>query len=250
MEHGDDGDADVHLGAAEADFDASILGEAFFSDVKMAENFDAGGNNRGLKALELGRDGDFLQDAVNAVADAEFVFEGLEVNVGRAEFDGVGQDLVHKFDDGGVFGGIVEVAVVFAGFIDDLEGSVFFQGADGVRADAEMFFHLALDGFAGGEDGLDFEAGEGLEGVEALGGEEAAGGDFDGAVGAAEGEEFLLEQDAGGEKGEEFAVRLDVIERGVGDGVFLGEPAEDVVLGLRGRWRPWADWPRQGRRVG
>ena len=71
-----------------ADFNAAILRQAFFRDVQMAEDFDAR-NNRRLEPLELGRHRNFLQDAVNPVADAKFIFEGFEMNVRRAQFHGV-----------------------------------------------------------------------------------------------------------------------------------------------------------------
>ena len=212
-----------------ADFDATILRHALLGDVEVRKDFDTR-DNGGLKALERRRHGDFLQVAVNAVADAELVLEGFEVNVRCAQLDGVTQHLVHEADDARVLGGTVEVVVRDA-FLHDFEARLLVERADGVRADAEMLLHLALDGLAGREDRREREAGHGLEGVEALRGEEAAGGDFHRAVGAAEREQMLLEQHARGKQGEHLTVGLDGVERGERHVVFLGQPAQDGVLG-------------------
>ena len=97
---------------------------------------------------------------------------------------------------------------------------------------AEAFLDLALDGFARGEHGLELEPRHRLQRIETLRGEEAAGGDFHRAVGAAQREQLLLQQNARREKREKLAVRLDVIQRSVGDRIFGRQPAQDVVFGL------------------
>ena len=72
----------------DADLDAAVLRQALLGDVQVAENLDAR-NDRRLKALDLRRHRHLLQHAVDAVADAQLVFERLEVNVGGAQLDGV-----------------------------------------------------------------------------------------------------------------------------------------------------------------
>ena len=42
-------------------------------------------------------------------------------------------------------------------FVQDLERGVLVERADGVRADAEMLFHFALNGLAGASTGLIFK---------------------------------------------------------------------------------------------
>ena len=197
----------------------------------MAQNLDARNDGR-LKALQLRRHRNVLQHAVNAVADAKFIFERFEVNVRRAQFDGVLQHLVDEADDGGfVFRGRVEVGVLGV-FVNDFKAFFLVERADGVGADAEALFHFALDGFAGGEHRLEVQAGQGFQRVESLRGEQPAGGDFHGAVDALEREQFLLQQNARGEQREQLAIRLDVVQRGVSQAVFLGQPAQDVLLGF------------------
>ena len=75
----------------------------------------------GWKRFSCAGTGTVLQHAVNAVADAEFVLERFQVDVRRAQFDGVLQHLVDEADDGRlVLGGVVEVGVLGV-FVNDLE---------------------------------------------------------------------------------------------------------------------------------
>src|SRR5208283_1311829 len=80
VQHGNDGNTDVHLGLVNAHADTAVLRQAFLGDVEVAQNFDAG-NDGGLEALELRGYGDVLQHAIDAIADAEFILEGFEVDV-------------------------------------------------------------------------------------------------------------------------------------------------------------------------
>jgi hypothetical protein len=178
VDHGDDGDTDIDFAAFEADFDPAVLGDAFFCDIEGAEDFDTG-DDGGLEAFDTGGDRDILEHAVDAVADAEFVLEGFYVDIGGAEGDGVTEDLVYEADDGGIFGGFVEVGFRILVFGEDLEAFFLFEEVECVGADAEVFFDFALEGFGGGEDGQEFQAGEGAEAIEARGSEEPATGDLD-----------------------------------------------------------------------
>jgi hypothetical protein len=180
------------------DFDSTVLRQSLLGNIQMAENFYAR-NDGGLKAFDLRRHRNFLQHTVDAVANAQFVFEGFEVNVRRAQLDGVAQHLIDEANDRRVLGGVVEVRV-FLVFIDDLERRFFFERADGVSADAEALLHFALDDFARREHRLELQTGERLEGVESLRREEAARGDFHRAVHSAQREQFFFEQNASGEQ--------------------------------------------------
>src|ERR1017187_4745595 len=231
VQHRNDRNADVHFGVVETNLDAAILGQALFGDVQMAQNFDAR-NDRGLKALELRGNGNVLQHAVNPVADAEFVFEGFEVNVRRAQLDGIFQNLVDEADDGRfILGGLVQIGVLGI-FINDLKTFFLVEYADGIGADAEAFFNFALDRFAGGQNRLQVQAGHGLQRFESLRGEEAAGGDFDGAGDSLARKGFLLQQNAGGKKREKLTIRVNVVQGRVSEAVFLRQPAKDVFLVL------------------
>jgi hypothetical protein len=111
----------------------------------------------GWKRFQLRGHGNFLQFAVNAVADAKFVLERFEVDVRGAQLNRVLQNLVDEADDGRlVFGGFIEVGVLGV-FINDLEAFFLVERADGVRADAETLFDFALDASLVARTGLRFK---------------------------------------------------------------------------------------------
>jgi len=62
------------------------------------------------------------------------------MHVGSAQFNRVFQNLVDEADDGRfVLRAVVQI-VAFGVFVNDLDAFFFFERADGVRADAEIFF--------------------------------------------------------------------------------------------------------------
>ena len=75
--------ADVNFLALDADVDAAVLRQAFFGDVHAAHHLDARDERR-LKPFELRRHRRLMQNAVNAVANAQFVLRRFEMNVRRA----------------------------------------------------------------------------------------------------------------------------------------------------------------------
>src|ERR1043166_51879 len=129
----------------------------------MAQDFDTRHDGR-LKPLDLRRHWNFLQYAVDAVANAQFIFEWFEVDVRSPQLDRVAQYLVDESDDRSVFGRAIEIGVFVAAFVHDLEGRFFVERVDGVRAHPEALFHLPLDGLAGREDRLGFRTGQGPQG--------------------------------------------------------------------------------------
>ena len=76
-----DGDAEVHLAAPpDLQLDAAVLGQAALGDVELRHDLDA----RGDRVLELHRRlHDLVEHAVDAVADAERLLVGLDVDVRR-----------------------------------------------------------------------------------------------------------------------------------------------------------------------
>src|SRR5208282_82135 len=152
------------------------------------------------------------------------------MDVRRAQINGVLQNLVDEADDGRlVLGGFIQIGVLGI-FVNDLKSLFLVERADGVRADAEALFDFALDRFTGSEDGFEVQARQRFERVESLRGEEPAGGDFDRAVETLERKQFLLQQNARGKKREKLTVRFDVVQRCVSEAVFLGQPAENILL--------------------
>ena len=60
-----------------------------------------------------------LQDAVNAVTDAKFILERLQMNVRRAQLDGVLEHLVDEANDGRLVLRAVEVRVLIEILVND-----------------------------------------------------------------------------------------------------------------------------------
>ena len=83
------------------EIDAAILRQPALGDVHVRHHFQAREDRR-LKKPKLRRHGNFVEDAVDAVADAQIVFERLDVDVGGALVDGFADDLVHELDDRGL----------------------------------------------------------------------------------------------------------------------------------------------------
>jgi hypothetical protein len=109
-ERGQHGDAEVHLLAlAHLELDAAVLRQAALGDVERAHDLERARD----RVLQLERRAHLLDEhAVDAVADAELLLVGLDVDVARALLDGVEQDRVAEADDGRVLRGLLEVADV------------------------------------------------------------------------------------------------------------------------------------------
>eukprot|EP01035_Chromulina_nebulosa_P041508 gene41508-56148_t len=129
VEHRDNGDADIDLGVLDTDLDAAVLRETFFRDIEVREDLHAR-DDRGLEAFDLRGHRHLLENAVDAVADAQFVLEGLEVHVGGAQLDRVLEDLIDETDDRRVLGGLIEIVIGAAVLIDDLQAGLVVERVD------------------------------------------------------------------------------------------------------------------------
>ena len=152
--HGRDGgnaDVDGLLGGLEVD--AAVLGQAALRDVHVRHHFQARDDGR-LQEAQLRRDRDFVQDAIDAVTNAQIVFERLDVDVGRAFVNRFTDDLVNEFHDRCV--GIVSVQVrARFDVLKRFEGAVGLENfVERFRADAVECFHCAQDLGARHEDPL------------------------------------------------------------------------------------------------
>ncbi len=167
-----------------------------------------------------------VQDAVDAVADAELFFERLDVNIAGALFDGGGDHGVDQTDDRRFAGHVAQMFEVFAGgaVVDEIAG-FGFRGLAVILVDGVEDFALAGDG------GNDFETGDGLDGgdgfkVQRIGHGEVDGGAFDGHGKADE-----LAEEADRERlgfGRERGRAVDFDE---GDAQLFAERAEHVAHG-------------------
>ena len=98
-----------------------------------------------MQEAQLRRHGHFVQDAVDAVANAQIVLERLDVNVGRALVDRFADDLVDEFYDRRF--GVIGVQV--GARLDVLKR---FEGAIGLEDFVERFRADAVERFHGAQD--------------------------------------------------------------------------------------------------
>jgi len=167
-----------------------------------------------------------MSRAVDAVAEFDGVGEGLEVDVGRLEAEGLGEDLVDEVDDGGIVGGVGALDVE-----DDLAGVARSGGAfgaktlDGVGPEAVVAADEIAKGGGAAEARADAEAEEEAQPAE-LGerGRLGEGGD-EGTVLEGERGEAVFEREGGGDAVEDLA----------GDGGGVGGEVDEIeALSLGG----------------
>ena len=113
VESGDGGDAEVDFAAEDLDLDAAVLRETALGDVELGHQLEA----RDDGGLHFAR-GHVLveQDAVDAEADAEFLFERLDVDVAGALLDGGGDHGVDEANDRRFAGHVAQVFEILAFF--------------------------------------------------------------------------------------------------------------------------------------
>ena len=87
--------------AVRVQIDAAVLRQAALRDVHVRHDFEAR-DDGALQHAQLRRHGDFVQNAVDAVANAQIVLERLDVNVRGALVDRFADDLVDELDDAGL----------------------------------------------------------------------------------------------------------------------------------------------------
>ena len=141
------GNADVNFLALDAHVDAPVLRQALLGDVHARHDLDAG-DQRGLVALELRRHRRLVQDAVNAVADAQLVFRRLEMNVRRAVLERLPDDLVDELDDAGFLVALGDFLVLAH---QQFERLVFGHLIERLGADAVILLERLLDLDLGGQ---------------------------------------------------------------------------------------------------
>ena len=95
---GQAGDTQVDDLVSDLPLDSPVLRNPPLGDVEIRHHLDAGGDGKrkvARRRLHL------VEGAIDAVADLEFLLEGLEVNVARLRLDGAVEDEVDVADDGG-----------------------------------------------------------------------------------------------------------------------------------------------------
>ncbi len=138
------------------------------------------------KRLISGGSGLRLQQAVDAVADAQAVFFGLDVDVAGPLVGGLDQDLVDQLDDRGFLGHLGQLRCRRPRCLRAARrrpsSRSCDQGGDGLAADAEVRLDEPGDFARAGQHRLDVQAGQRLQFVEGVDVERVAGGDDERAV--------------------------------------------------------------------
>ena len=169
-----------------------------------------------------------MQDAVNAVADAQFVLLRLEMDVGGAVLEGLPNDLVDEFDDAGLLVAFGDLLVLDQQFQRLVVAGHFVQG---FGADAVILFEGLFQFVLGGQAEGDRLAGVELDGVEHGGVERIADGDEEAAVLEFGGEDGILEGDFGGDLLARFGGDIHLGNLDERPAERLGERLEENVLG-------------------
>ena len=139
--------AQVDRGLAEMELDTTVLRQTPLGDVELGHDLDAG-DQRGGEGL--GNLLHLVEHAVDAVAQLELVFEGLEVDIAGLVLNGDHEDQLHEFDDGVVVGGVGDGAEV-----ERVVRTVLQRRNRRAAGDARDVESSAPARVAGGEDGID-----------------------------------------------------------------------------------------------
>ena len=95
---------------SDLDFDAAVLRQPALGDIQLGHQLHAR-NNGGFQFAR--RRVLIDQHAVDAVADAEFLLERLDVNIAGALLHGLRDHGVHQADDGRFAGHVAQVLQIF-----------------------------------------------------------------------------------------------------------------------------------------
>src|SRR5262245_25680817 len=125
VNHGNHGNADVDLAAVNFELHAAVLRQSLFGNVQPRHDLEAA-HDRGFEAIDLGRDGLCVQDAVDAIADGDAVVLRLNVHVARSQVDGFHQDFVDEANDRGFLGLLGKLGAVGFDVAEQFDTVVFF----------------------------------------------------------------------------------------------------------------------------
>ena len=220
VEGGQRGDAQIHFAAQDFDLDAAILRQAALGDVELGHQLQA----RDDGGLELARRRLLVEEhAIHAEAYAEFLLEGLDVDVAGAVLNGLPDHGIDQPDDGRLAGHVAQVLEVFVGLrgadfgIEGLLGALAVVLVDGVE-----------DVLFGGQRGFDFQAGEGAYGRDGVEIQRIGHGQREGGVLHGQRNEAALAHEACRESFEFGRRRGRGIDGDERQGELFGERREDV----------------------
>ena len=215
--------ADLHL-------DAAVLGQAPFGDVQLGHDLHPGSDG----VFQLHRRLHYLvEHAVNAVADPEHLFVGLQVDVAGALADGIHEDVVDQADDRGVFGFLFQlgnVQILF--FLDQFQLAVIEGGQDVFKHAGRVkeLFNGLLDHRFRSHDDFNIVTSDELYVINGgnVGG--VAGGDDQGRTHPVDGNGKVLVDQVGGNQGGDLFVDFEVPQVDGRHPVLDAEEVDQVVF--------------------
>ena len=134
VHRGNGGHAQVDFLALDAQLDAPVLGQAALRDVERRHDLHAR-DHRGRQAPR--RRFGLVQHAVDAVAHDQAILERLDMDVGRARLECLGEQQVHEANDRGLGGEVLQVCDVAEVLLLVARGDVVHDLAHG-RAPAPI----------------------------------------------------------------------------------------------------------------
>ena len=108
VEARDDRDAQIDLLVLDFDDRPAILREAPLHDVELGDDLDPGDDRR-LEVARLLRHALVIEDPIHAIAHADAIAEGLDVDIRGARGDRLGEDLIDQRDHRGRISGFLHV---------------------------------------------------------------------------------------------------------------------------------------------
>ncbi len=126
VQRGNGGDAQIHFLAAHHQLDAPVLRQPPLGDIQHRHDLDARCHRR-LQAAR--RRLHLVENAVIAIADAQLVFEGIDVNIRSPALDGLRDQLVDEADQRRFAGQVAETLGVI---LDRGRGTDILDGGVGM----------------------------------------------------------------------------------------------------------------------
>src|SRR4029077_10568430 len=92
-------DTNIDRLTVEFQVDSPILGKASLRYIQVRHDFQSR-DHRGLEHFDIRRNGDFVKNSIDAIANLQIVLQRFDMNVRRPLFERFPENLVDKFDNG------------------------------------------------------------------------------------------------------------------------------------------------------
>jgi len=219
-----DRDAQIVIIGAAPHFDTSVMRLAVFGDIHVRHDLD-GGTDRVAQLVDALWQRDLLQDAVDAVAQAQRALERLDVDVGTVHADRFGDDQIDEADHAGLLGLDRDVVIFLIlrhrlGFGD--------EQVDGLRAESVEVGQGHRDVALGAEHEIDAGVEHHAQAVDRGQVRHAARGELEDAVLESQRHDAVAQGNLGGDLVDGLLLDLkiaDVVER---DAAGFGEGLEQI----------------------